>query len=354
LTFCDNLHTMFAMAITITGHRDSMVRVGVLGRIPSVLHTLETDPGPIFEDVGFTLEEFKDADRQISYLRAGRLLARCVEDSGCQHFGLLLGQSSSPSLLGVPGFMVHSAPNVARALDDLLYNLDLHDHGGSPTLDSSNGVTVFGYTIHQPGVKAAEQIYDLSIAVVYNIMRTLCGSSWAPLEIMLARKKPRDVWPYRRFFKAPIRFDAAQSAVAFSSRWLKYEAPSADEFLHDHLEKEARVLHQLQHRELLDRLHEVLHLGILNRRFSVQEISAKFKINERTLHRRLKAAGTSFRHELDGARQALALQLLSNTDLSIMEISDVLAYKGPSSFIRAFKRWNDVSPQTWRLSHKPE
>ena len=339
---------------TKPGYQDSMVRVGPMGQIPSILRTFGIDPGPVFDDSGFTLEQFKNPDLKISYLKASRLMSRCVAKSGCKHFGLLIGQSTSPSRLGVPGFLIHSAPNVAHALNDLLHNLDLHDNGGSLTLDTSNGVTLLGYTIHQPGVEAIEQIFDLSIAVTYNIMRSLCGNAWTPTEVMLSRKKPRNISPYKNFFKAPIRFNAEESAIAFPSHWLQRAVPSADEFLHDHIEKEATILHELQHQELIDRLPETLHLGILKRRFSAQEISAKFKINERTLHRRLKAAGTSFRHELDGVRQTLSLQLLANTDLSIVEIAVVLAYKGPSSFIRAFKRWNDVTPQNWRRSHSQQ
>ncbi len=370
MTFCDIIYTVFTMVIkppkrsgsrhsdqdggTKPAYQDSVLRVGPMGQIPSLLRTFGIDPEPVFDDSGFTLEQFKDPELKVSYLKASRLMSRCVAESGCKHFGLLLGQSASPSLLGVPGFLIQSAPNVAHALNDLLHNLDLHDNGGSLTLNTSNGVTLLGYTIHQPGVEAIEQIFDLSIAMSYNIMRSLCGIAWAPTEVMLSRKRPRNISAYKNFFKVPIRFDAEESAIAFPSHWLHRAVLSADEFLHDHFEKEARILHELQHQELIDRLPEVLHLGVLKRRFSAQEISAKFKINERTLHRRLKAADTSFRHELDEVRQTLGLQLLANTNLSIVEIADVLAYKGSSSFIRAFKRWNDVSPQNWRRSHSQQ
>ncbi|MCG6896660.1 MAG: AraC family transcriptional regulator [Thiocapsa sp.] len=38
--------------------------------------------------------------------------------------------------------------------------------------------------------------------------------------------------PYRRFFGAPLRFDAEQSAVAFPTRWLDHPIMSADRLLH--------------------------------------------------------------------------------------------------------------------------
>ena len=129
------------------------MRVGPMGQIPSLLRTFGIDPVPIFNDTGFTLEQFKDPDLQISYLKASRLLSRCVTPSGCKHFGLLLGQSTSPSLLGMPGFLIHSAPDVAHALNDLLNNLDLHDTGGSLTLNTSNGVTLRVTPSINPGLR---------------------------------------------------------------------------------------------------------------------------------------------------------------------------------------------------------
>jgi len=188
----------------------------------------------------------------------------------------------------------------------------------------------------------------LAIALGCNIMRTLCGPAWIPTEITLARKKPRNTRPYKNFFKAPVRFNADESTIVFPGRWLDHAIASADEFLHQHIEKEANTLHRLKQRRFLDRIPEVLHQGLLRQQFSAREISLQLKVNERTLHRRLKAAGTTYRNELDKVRLALSRNLLTNTDLTIAEIADTLAYKGPSAFIRAFRRWQGEPPQSWR------
>jgi len=144
--------------------RDAIVRVGPLTSIPAVLRELDSDPAPVFDSAGFDIAGFSDPDTEIPYLAASRLLARCVSVTGCEHFGLLLGMRAGPSCLGVAGFLLSSAPDVATALHGLLQHLDLHDQGGVPTLQIENGIARLGYAIHEPGAQATDQIYDLAVA----------------------------------------------------------------------------------------------------------------------------------------------------------------------------------------------
>ena len=88
--------------------------------------------------------------------------------------------------------------------------------------------------------------------------------------------------------------------------------------------------------------------GLLSGHFSAPEIAEVFGMHERTLHRRLRAAGTSFRQELDTARRRLSEQLLTNTSLAVGDIATALGYADASGFIRAFDRWCGTTPASWR------
>jgi AraC-like DNA-binding protein len=65
-------------------------------------------------------------------------------------------------------------------------------------------------------------------AVGCNLMRALCGDAWAAREVRLAFHKPADVEPYRRFFRAPISFDAEGSALLFPAATLELPVGGAD------------------------------------------------------------------------------------------------------------------------------
>lgn len=92
----------------------------------------------------------------------------------------------------------------------------------------------------------------------------------------------------------------------------------------------------------------VLQRGVLQDQCSASDIADVFGMHERTFHRRLKAAGTSYRRELDSAREALSIQLLETSGLPVYDIATSLGYADSSGFIRAFHRWTGRSPTAWR------
>ncbi len=72
-------------------------------------------------------------------------------------------------------------------------------------------------------------------------------------------------------------------------------------------------------------------------------------MTSRTLHRRLIDEDTCYREILEEVKQTLAISYLSNTDMTIKEISYFLGYEDNRNFSRAFKRWQGISPSKYRL-----
>jgi AraC-like DNA-binding protein len=230
----------------------------------------------------------------------------------------------------------------------LVENLDLHDEGGSASLDIGPEFTTLNFALHLPGVSATEQICDLSAVVMYKIMQALCGADWLASTVKLIRREPDDRGPYRRYFRTTLFFNSTECAITFKNQCLKQPSPSADKLLYKYLKQEARQLHNLQHHELIEELPSVLTRGLLTENFAASHIADVFGIRERTLHRRLRVAGTSFRQELDRARKSVSEQLLGSTSLPVCDIANSLGYADSSGFIRAFQRWSGTSPSSWR------
>ena len=303
----------------------SRVRVGPLAGLPELLRELGCEAEPLIRGTGLDPALFQDPDQVISYVSGSRLLARCVAATGCEHLGLLLGERSSPSYLGLAGFMLRAAPDVGIALRGLLRHLDLHDQGGVLTLQVRGGVSLLGYAVHEPGAEAIEQIYDLSLVMACNVMRGLCGADWNPTEVLLSRPAPEDPRPYKRFFRAPLSFGAEESAIVFASTWLDHPVPNADPLLHRHLEREAEDQHALRDAGPTADLRRVLRRLLITQQCSVTQAAAQLCLHERTLNRRLREQGTSFRRELDNIRYDLARYFLGETSMSLAKIAEALA-----------------------------
>jgi AraC-like DNA-binding protein len=330
---------------------DYPLRVGPLTNIPALLESFGCNADVILESCGFSVEQFSHTDFQIGFLAATRLLACCVEATGCPWFGLKLAEHATPSHLGITGFLMVTSATVADALEAVASHLDLHDQGGSVTLTTSNDYAVLGYTINQPGVHVPDQVYDFSIANICNTLRALCGPGWAPEEVMLSRTTPDDVKPYRRFFRAPIRFNADESGIVFPVRWLSHKPPFSDPLLHEYLKHEAENMHARLQQDLIGRLRSNLGQSIAIRDFSVASVASRLGLHERTLGRRLRAEGTTFRQQLDRVRQGMGEQLLGVTSMEVRRVAEMLGYSSTSAFNHAFRRWNGQSPEKWRLEN---
>lgn len=91
-------------------------------------------------------------------------------------------------------------------------------------------------------------------------------------------------------------------------------------------------------------LNELLPSG----RATVEEVARELAMSKRTLQRRLSEEGTNWLEVLNEAREALAKHYLSTTNYGAAEVSFLLGFADPNSFFRAFKRWEDTTPEIWR------
>ena len=81
---------------------------------------------------------------------------------------------------------------------------------------------------------------------------------------------------------------------------------------------------------------------------SMLAISARLGLSSRTLQRRLQDEGSSFQQTLDAVRSALAQHYLQHSAMSGVEISFLLGFEDPNSFVRAFQGWTGKTPQAAR------
>ena len=326
------------------------VRAGGAAAIPHVLRELGADPNEVLTSVGLDLSLFDDPENPIPFTVLGRLLGACVARTGCHHFGLLVGQYGGPTSLGLIGLLLRLSVDVGTALRQVILYLHIHDRGGVATLSSQNGVARLAYTLYEPGIENSGQIADASMAIIRNILRFLCGPTWAATEVFFAHRRPADVGPYRRFFGAPLRFNAEQNALVFPAAWLEEPLPEANPDLHQLLLEEIRRRDAQSGTGFSTQVKGLLQVGLITGEHSVVEVAGMLAMHRQTLNRRLRAEGTTFEILLAQTRYDAARQLLANTDMPISQIARILGYADVTALSRAFRRWSSIPPAKWRGS----
>jgi AraC-like DNA-binding protein len=323
-------------------------RIGPFAETPQLLRELGADPADVAARVGLDVGVFRNPENAIPFTAAGKLLRTGAVRTGCAHFGLLLGQRSDTRSLGLVGSLMRNAPTLGRALHDLIDNQYRFDRGGVWYLSVRDGVAMIGYAVHQRGIEGIDHFCDGTMAFAFSGIRELCGAS--PDEVLLARKPPTDVHPYRRLFQAPVRFDAEQSALVFHADQLERPVPGADPRKRKILEEAVAKYRAIALPSVGDQVVQLLRPSIQFNDFSLETVAHRLIMHPRALNRRLQSEGTTFRKLLNEVRFEVAGQLLLATRMGVTEVAAALGYADTGAFSHAFSRMAGTPPHTWRLT----
>ncbi|MDO4856211.1 MAG: helix-turn-helix domain-containing protein, partial [Limosilactobacillus gorillae] len=122
--------------------------------------------------------------------------------------------------------------------------------------------------------------------------------------------------------------DLVQAFVTENNIMWKYLSPSLDQELQQ-LEKEGVLKDQVQ---------QVLIDALPGNQATIEVVAQRLGMSNRTLQRKLKEEGTSFKAVLTKVQSKMAQTYLRN-GVRTDEIAYLVGYTETSSFMRAFKRW---------------
>ena len=157
---------------------------------------------------------------------------------------------------------------------------------------------------------------------------------------------------YRRYFGCEVRFGQDEDGVVFS------DADLACPIIDPDAQAYARVTRFIDRR--FTRQHPPLHAqarGLVMQFLGTElctndRVAAELHLHPRTLHRRLKAEGTSFQHIKDEVRRDLMFYYLTQTDSDFAWISERLGFAEQSVMTRQCNRWFAMSPTRARARAK--
>lgn len=320
----------------------------VLRGLPSLLEGFGVACEPILKSAKLTRADLDDPTRSAPFTELDRVVGLCVQKTGCAHFGLLLGQHVNIQTFGVAGRVARNAPSVGAALNDLAAYFVLHDNGGSIAVSIHEGSVTLSYGVHVTGLRSSDQVYDMAVAAMVCVMRQLCGPTWRPDSVLLPRRRPADIRPYRDHFMAPLRFDSILAAIVFPERCLHQPIADADPLVRELLADNAATAIARRDPVIDGDVRKAIRLLLLTRRCSRAEVARRLGLHERALGRQLQASGTTFQSLLDETREDIARQLLCDTNTPAARVATALGYRDASVFTRAFTRWTGQTPSEFR------
>lgn len=191
---------------------------------------------------------------------------------------------------------------------------------------------------------------DVTFVSLVELGRRATGYHLTPIRVEFARPKPKSDL-HRTYFGCAVRYDSPRNALVLKPADLDRPFPGHNiELLEILTPALAAALGELQASSSInEQVKVVLKKSLASGRPEVSDVARQLGLSERTLQRRITDEGTTFRDLLIEARQELGRQLLADPSSDIDEVACLLGYQDASSFYRAFRNWEGVTPSQWRV-----
>ena len=320
-------------------------RVSGLCTVPSLLARSGVDPAATLAAAGLAPDALDDADERIPFPAALDVVNESVRRTQRADFGLQVGIAWHLVHMGPLGDLMRHSPTLGDGLKSFVVNQRLYSQGAAMYLFEYPTTAELGAVVFHPQPDDLAATHDMVVAAFVTGIRDLCGDPWRPAKVELPRAQPADVRPFEAHFRCPITFDAERAAITFPRRDLQRRISGADPARYRALELEvSRRLDQ----NLLPLVYRSLRLLLVDGAATMPRLAQQFDMHERTLDRRLRLQGTSFKAILDDVRYEFARTLLRDTTRTASEIAPALGYGDDTAFTRAFRRWSGMTPGQWR------
>ena len=296
-------------------------------------------------------------DPNARYPLAGmqRLWKLAMETTGDPCIGLEVGRSWHPTTFHALGYAALASGSLREALTLVVRysrvvstgaRIALEDHGADAHLRLHSRLP--DYAIESAPM--APQV-QAGLAALVVLCRTLIDSRFSPKQVLFAQSaSPPSADRLRAFFECPVTLGGREDALVFGRASLDAPIGTENPLLLSINEQALMQYHaRLDARNVGDRVRAQLARTLPAGKVSQQDVARALNMSLRSMQRKLKEEGVSFRGLLDDTRRRLARQYSSDPTLSAGEVAYLLGFADASSFSRASRRWGGRSADAPRL-----
>lgn len=314
----------------------------------------------LLEGTGVTADFLMSAD-YIDW----RKLAAIFHNIDCQQgvssaWAARLGGQFSANAHGSLGFAALSAPTLGAAVETLAEFYPARVTAIATELELADSRYVWHVLDVTGDADFARSLAEIVLKVVESLLAAILGHPVGDnVVVSLMRPTPAAVDEFIEAYDAQVLFDATSNSISIPVIWWRLPSPLHDESMYWANIAKCRELITSREQQSSAVVIVRTHLRIYFDRQIAGEsehmppptqeaVAAAMHLTTRTLIRRLKKEGSSYKEILEELRRDYALTLLGNARLTVANVGELLGYKEPANFGRAFRRWFGSSPANWR------
>ncbi len=251
--------------------------------------------------------------------------------------------------------MMQNSPKIGIALDLFVRHHRIMAEKIQPVVRKQEGLVLLSWDFSVLGSHRLHHLSEAFLCTCFSILARLSQGRIRPVAVNFIHRGPdhvEDKTGYESFFKAPVHFGADRDEIVIDSRDLDIAIEYADSSMLSLLERYADKMGQTA---ALDKTWSGRVAGLIGEHLLkgcsplIDLIARELAVSKRSLQEKLKNENTTFRKLVQIVRKKIAVDQLSDPDMSICEVAFMLGYSDQSAFNHAFKRWTGKAPNAFRM-----
>jgi AraC-like DNA-binding protein len=277
--------------------------------------------------------------------------------------GLSLARGADPVRLGLSGQALIAGHTLRECLDGQARHMPSLQGGVRLHIEEKAGKIYWRHLLQDSDHEHARVLNEGVAAFMIAAVRRIAGATALPIKVMLPHRPQLPVRHYGDMLQAEVRFATSPcTVVAFDAPLL--DRPNAlldatmSAAMHDveSVTEKSMPVHvaDVSDCDLIENVNRVLAGRSLVGSPSLVDVARTLGYAPRTLQRRLGEFETSFEVILDTWRHQSALHYLAQEHIPVTSVARALGYSHTPHFIRAFWRWQGLSPTAYRRRRQGE
>ena len=275
-----------------------------------------------------------------------RLVALTLDDE-------FFGQDSRRMKAGSFAMLVHAVlgcKNLGGAMERSLrfYGLILDDIKGTLMRDGEEAII----TLHERVAGALPRIFGLEVLLMllHGVACWLVGRRIPILRAQFSYPEPAHSAEYRLMYCTDLAYGQPNTAMIFASEYLNLPIVQNERSVKEFLRTapENILVKYKNGSSLTARIRRRLRQLLPGEMPDFDTLAGQLNMTTATMRRRLHDEGASYQGIKDQLRRDLAIDYLSHSARSVMDIALELGFSERSAFHRAFRKWTGASPGEFR------
>jgi AraC-like DNA-binding protein len=309
------------------------------------------DSAELFARAGLDHARLKDPLARFQATAVQRLWRIAAEATQDPCFGLTVASFWHPTTLHALGYSWLASSNLAEAFDCTFRYTRIVNTASQGLLKLEVTAEHYRVIVGRSEVfpNPANAQVDAAVAMLLIMCRVAYGPRFRLQQVSFRHEAPADTRRFDELFQAPVLFSAPQDSLWIDPDLVQEPLATANPELvriNDRIVTD--YLAQLDRGDLGMRVRSRLIEHLPGGQFGEAEIASSLNVSQRSLQRKLREQGMTFKQLVEDTRRDLGLHYVREPQYSFNEIAFLLGFTEPANFSRAFKRWHGKTPSQFR------